>query len=84
MVTEAMDLNTEPDWGRAMGPDTDPSSNTGLDVFMYHSGSTGHSDQHGPGVSTDLVHKVATGGGPHPGHPCALGDNMSHGCQHRP
>ena len=72
VVTEAMAINTDPGCCKAMDPDMAPDNSPGPDGIMSSTGSTGHSDQHGPGGSMVLEHQMAIGGGPHLGIPKAL------------
>ena len=46
-----MDINSDPDFCRAMDPDIALGKNLGPDDTVALGGSTGHSDQHGPLVA---------------------------------
>ena len=52
MLPGAVDINTDPDCSRATDADMALGFSLGLDITMAHSGSTGHSDQHGPRAPT--------------------------------
>ncbi|KAL6080820.1 hypothetical protein STEG23_023829 [Scotinomys teguina] len=43
MVSEATDINTDPEYDRVTDPDIAPSCIPGLDITMAPCGSTGHS-----------------------------------------
>ena len=57
VVTEAMDINSDPSCYRAMGPEIPLSSSSNLGNTMATGGSTDYSDQHGPSDSIALGHQ---------------------------
>lgn len=74
MVTEAMDVNTDPNFCRARDIDMAIGSSTGPDVIMVPGGSTVHPANHGPGGSVELryQHGLRFAQNPDPWHPCDL------------
>lgn len=54
MVAEAVDINTDPGFGRATDPDMTLGSSLGLKDTMTPGGRTGHSDCQGPGIGLSL------------------------------
>ena len=79
MVTEAVDINTEP-WAQTETPAATQTWMSSCPTVAVQATQISMALVSAQTLDT----KVATGGGPHPGHLCAFGDNMSHGYQHRP
>lgn len=55
-----MDINSDPDFCRAMDPDIALGKNLGPDDTVALGGSTGHSDHHGPSVAQPSDTSMAT------------------------